>query len=128
MANQNKAVTTTSAVQSNEMHASALIKAQAATQAQAQATAQATAASAVREVKSAKAWLIELFTTGASYTLAELIALTGKTEINLRTQLGDLKNARYAGAYGVQPIVSTRTNVNGKNVTRYSFKAQSAQQ
>lgn len=67
--------------------------------------------------KSAKAWLIELLSVAdASYTLKQLVALTGKTEVNVRTMLSDLRSATYAGKYGVFKTVSTRTN----NVLTYS--------
>lgn len=67
--------------------------------------------------KSAKAWLIELLSVaGAQYTLTELIELTGKTEVNIRTMLSDLRSAKYAGKYGVFNTKSTRVD----NKTYYS--------
>ncbi len=66
---------------------------------------------------SAKQWLIDLLSApNASYTLAQLIALTGKTEVNIRTMLSDLRSAKYAGKYGVFNTKSVRIN----GVTHYS--------
>lgn len=62
-----------------------------------------------KAIKSAKDWLRELLSVdGASYTLADLVALTGKTEVNIRTMLSDLRSAKYAGKAGVFKTVSTR--------------------
>lgn len=59
--------------------------------------------------KSAKQWLIDLLSqAGASYTLDQLCALTGKSEVNIRTMLSDLRSARYCGNYGVFVTKSTR--------------------
>lgn len=77
----------------------------------------ASGATSRKSVKSAKDWLRELLSQpGASYTLAELVALTGKSEVNIRTMLSDLRSSRYAGKGGVFNTKSTR--VNGK--TYYS--------
>lgn len=95
-------------------------EAEAEAQAEAQAEAHTASASAT---KSAKAWLHELFNKRnsagayASYTLAELCALTGKTEVNVRTMLSDLRSVKYAGKYGVLNTRSTRS----AGVTRYSL-------
>lgn len=60
--------------------------------------------------KSAKDWLRDLLSAdGASYTLAELVALSGKTEINIRTMLSDLRSPRYCGKAGVFATKSVRT-------------------
>lgn len=65
---------------------------------------------------SAKQWLIDLLSCvdangmPVSYTLRELIALTGKTEVNIRTMLSDLRSAKYCGKYGVFNSKSTRIN------------------
>lgn len=60
--------------------------------------------------KSAKDWLRDLLSQdGASYTLAELVALSGKTEINIRTMLSDLRSPKYCGKAGVFATKSTRT-------------------
>ena len=67
---------------------------------------------------SCKQHIINLLSVdGASMSIDELAQATGKTAVNIRTQLSDLKSARYCGSYGVQPIVSTRAN----NITRYQF-------
>lgn len=71
--------------------------------------------------KSAKAWLRELFdandANGApmQYTLLELITLTGKSEVNIRTMLSDLRSSTYAGKFGVYLTHSVRV----ANVTHY---------
>lgn len=70
-----------------------------------------------KSIKSAKTWLRELLSApDSSYTLKELVALTGKTEVNIRTMLSDLRSVKYAGSAGVFVTKSTRIN----NVTRYS--------
>lgn len=61
------------------------------------------------DTKSAKDWLRELFSKpNARYTLAELVALTGKTEVNIRTMLSDLRSSKYAGKLGVFVTKSER--------------------
>lgn len=65
-------------------------------------------ASARKNVKSAKAWLRELLSTGQEYTLAELVKLSGKTEVNIRTMLSDLRSVKYAGKSGVFNTKSVR--------------------
>ncbi|HEY6020289.1 MAG TPA: hypothetical protein VIY48_10405 [Candidatus Paceibacterota bacterium] len=75
---------------------------------QAQASAEASKPGK-KNVKSAKTWLRELLSAeGAEYTLAELVALTGKTEVNIRTMLSDLRSAKYAGKQGVFNTKSVR--------------------
>lgn len=67
--------------------------------------------------KSCKEWLRELLSQkDASYTLTELVALTGKTEVNVRTMLSDLRNPKYAGKAGVFRTKSVRV----AGVTKYS--------
>lgn len=59
--------------------------------------------------KSAKDWLRELLEDSAKeFTMVELVALTGKTEVNIRTMLSDLRSAKYAGKKGVFNTKSTR--------------------
>lgn len=59
--------------------------------------------------KSAKDWLRELLSVeGAEFTLAELIALSGKTEVNIRTMLSDLRSPKYCGKGGVFATKSVR--------------------
>jgi hypothetical protein len=90
----------------------------AAADAQAQANSansanseQQASASQRKPVKSAKAWLRELLSAAdAEYTLAQLVALTGKTEVNIRTMLSDLRSAKYAGKAGVFNTKSVRKN------------------
>ena len=53
----------------------------------------------------------------ALMSIDELVAITGKNAVNIRTQLSDLKSVRYAGSYGVQPIKSAKRD----GVTRYYF-------
>ena len=66
---------------------------------------------------SAKQWLIDLLSVAdASYTLNQLCALSGKTEVNIRTMLSDLRSERYAGKYGVFKTKSVRSG----GVTLYS--------
>lgn len=63
---------------------------------------------------SAKAWLHVLFNkrnadnTHVRYTLKMLCALTGKTEVNVRTQLSDMRTTKYCGKHGVLMTTSTR--------------------
>ena len=77
--------------------------------------ANASAQQSASKTKSAKAWLHELFakrdSAGAPvrYTLAELCALTGKSEVNVRTMLSDLRSAKYAKPYAPLHTVSTRS-------------------
>lgn len=67
--------------------------------------------------KSAKDWLRELLSQAdAKFTLGELVALSGKTEVNIRTMLSDLRSPKYCGKGGVFNTKSTR--VDGK--TYYS--------
>lgn len=67
--------------------------------------------SARKQVKSAKAWLRELLSVAdAEYTLAELVALSGKTEVNIRTMLSDLRSVKYAGKSGVFLTKAVRKN------------------
>lgn len=62
-----------------------------------------------KSVKSAKAWLRDLLSAdGAEYTIAELVARTGKTEVNIRTMLSDLWSAKHCGAAGVFNTKSVR--------------------
>lgn len=64
-----------------------------------------------KQIKSAKAWLRELLSVdGAEYTLKQLIALTGKTEVNIRTMLSDLRSVKYCGSAGVFATKSVRKN------------------
>ena len=66
---------------------------------------------------SCKQWLIDLLgAVGAKYTLKQLCQLTGKSEVNVRTMLSDLRSARYAGKYGVFNTKSVRID----GVTWYS--------
>ncbi len=59
--------------------------------------------------KSAKDWLRDLLSAeGAEYTLAELISLTGKSEVNIRTMLSDLRSPKYCGKGGVFATKSVR--------------------
>lgn len=59
--------------------------------------------------KSAKDWLRELLSAeNAEFTLAELIALSGKTEVNIRTMLSDLRSPKYCGKGGVFATKSVR--------------------
>ena len=59
--------------------------------------------------KSAKDWLRELLSQpGAEYTLAQLIAMSGKTEVNIRTMLSDLRSPKYCGKGGVFATKSVR--------------------
>lgn len=67
------------------------------------------AGSQEKNTKSAKAWLRELFSEeGAEYTIAELGSLTGKTEVNIRTMLSDLRSLKYCGNGGVFNTKSVR--------------------
>jgi hypothetical protein len=73
--------------------------------------AQQSAKQANSAVKSAKAWLRELLSAdGAQYTIKQLCALTGKTEVNIRTMLSDLRSIKYAGKAGVFNTKSVRVN------------------
>jgi hypothetical protein len=59
--------------------------------------------------KSAKDWLRDLLSAeNAEFTLAELIALSGKTEVNIRTMLSDLRSPKYCGKGGVFATKSVR--------------------
>ena len=59
--------------------------------------------------KSAKDWLRELLSAeNAEFTLAELIALSGKTEVNIRTMLSDLRSPKYCRKGGVFATKSVR--------------------
>lgn len=65
----------------------------------------------------AKVALRDLFDVpGSKYTLKELVAQTGKTEVNVRTQLSDMRSAKYAGKHGVYMTQATRV----AGVTYYS--------
>jgi len=67
------------------------------------------AAPAARAHAGAKVALRALFDVpGSRYTLAELVTLTGKTEVNVRTQLSDMRSPKYAGKAGVYVTSSTR--------------------
>ena len=71
-----------------------------------------------RTVIGAKQHIRQLLSVaGASLTLAELCAASGKSEVNVRTMLSDLRSAKYAGKSGVFITISTR-GADGK--TRYS--------
>jgi hypothetical protein len=64
-----------------------------------------------KNIKSAKSWLRELLSEdGAEYTIAELVARTGKTEVNIRTMLGDLRSAKYCGSAGIFNTKSVHKN------------------
>ncbi len=71
---------------------------------------------------SAKDWLRQLFNAvneagePVAYTLKELIALTGKTEVNIRTMLSDLRSPKYCGKDGVYNTKAVRV----AGVTSYS--------
>lgn len=66
-------------------------------------------ASQEKNGKSAKTWLRELLSVrGAQYTLADLVLRTGKTEVNIRTILSDLRSAKYCGSGGVFNTKSVR--------------------
>lgn len=95
--------------------------------AQAQAAEQAAAASkatepqpeatkrTTKDVVSAKQWIRELLagtSGGVGYTLDELCAMSGKSAVNIRTMLSDLRSSKYCGAGGVFATKSTR--VGGK--------------
>ena len=70
---------------------------------------------------SAKQLIINaLSADGVLLSIDELCTMTGKTAVNIRTQLSDLKSPRYAGNYGVQPIKSAKRD----GVTRYYFDKQ----
>ena len=68
-------------------------------------------------VKSAKQYIRELLSVdGAALTLDELCAASGKTAVNVRTALSDLRSVKYAGNAGVFITASTKA-LDGK--TRY---------
>lgn len=78
---------------------------------QQQQTSGASQSSKRAATKSAKDWLRELLSQpGASYTIAQLVALTGKSEVNIRTMLSDLRSPKYAGKRGVFNTKSVRVN------------------
>jgi ribosomal protein L30E len=57
---------------------------------------------------------------GAALTLAEICKASGKTEVNVRTMLSDMRNPKYAGKSGVFVTISTRGT---DGLTRYSVPA-----
>jgi len=72
----------------------------------------------VRAVIGAKQHIRNLLSAdGASYSLAELCKQSGKSEVNVRTMLSDLRSPKYAGKQGVFMTISTRGT---DGVTRYS--------
>jgi len=67
--------------------------------------------------KSAKQYIRDLLSVdGAALTLDELCAASGKTAVNVRTALSDLRSVKYAGNAGVFITASTKA-LDGK--TRY---------
>ena len=60
---------------------------------------------------SAKQHIINLLSAdGVELSIDQLCAASGKTAVNIRTMLSDLRNARYAGKYGVFLTQSTKRN------------------
>jgi hypothetical protein len=67
--------------------------------------------------KSAKQFIRDLLAVdGAALTVDELCEATGKTAVNIRTALSDLRSTKYAGTAGVFLTKSSREG----NITRYS--------
>ena len=81
------------------------------------ASMQQSAVSVVNTGNGAKVALRQLFDADAErwFTVDELCALTGKSRVNITTQLSDMRSAKYAGKHGVYMTISQRTN----GVTRY---------
>jgi len=75
-----------------------------------------------KNVKSAEKWLRELFSVkGAEYNLEQLKTLTGKSGVNLKTKLSDLRNPRYCGRGGV--LETESVNRGGKLYYRRAKKS-----
>ena len=78
-------------------------------------------------VMSAKAYIRQLLSANDAngkaqqLSIAELCAASKKTEVNVRTMLSDLRNAKYAGKAGVFKTISVRGT---DGITRYQRAAE----